>query len=108
MYQSSFIGEPSISVPDGYGGTMLSNDENERASAGNVEEAEAKKSEETGLFGNLFRHGIPGIFGGKSLLGDFKLGTEEILILGAALFLLLSGSRDIECLIILLALLFVK
>ncbi len=110
MYQSSYIGEGNgISVPDGYGGTMLTKEEEPIIAVSEPEEAEPEKeSESVGLFGNLFRGGSTGLFGRGGILGDFKLGTEEILILGAALFLILSGSKDIECLIILLVLLFIK
>jgi hypothetical protein len=40
--------------------------------------------------------------------GAFKFGTEEILIIGVALFLIFSKSADIECAIMLLLLLFIK
>ncbi len=41
-------------------------------------------------------------------LSQFKIGTEEILIIGIALFLLFSKGGDIELAIMLLLLLFVK
>ena len=42
----------------------------------------------------------------KSVFLDF--GTEEILIIGIALFLIFSGSHDIECAVMMLLLLFIK
>ena len=49
--------------------------------------------------------GALNIFGGE---GGFHLGTEEILIIGVALFLFFSGGGDKECAIMLLLLLLVK
>lgn len=54
-----------------------------------------------------------GLFGGGSLLGIDglkmpKIGTEELLIIATALFLLFSHEGDKECGIILLLLLFVN
>jgi hypothetical protein len=110
MYQASYAAEPSgLSVPSGYGGTALGKEDETVEVLGEVKAAsEESKSESVGSFGGLWPFGLSKVFGHGGVLGDFKLGTEEILILGAALFLLLSGSKDIECLIILLVLLFVR
>jgi len=70
-----------------------------------------KKAEGDGLFASIFRGGhkasfldnLPFIKNGK-----FDIGTEEILIVAVALFLLFSKSGDKECAIMLLLLLFVK
>ncbi len=72
-----------------------------------------KKSGGDGKFASIFK-GSGGI---KSTLleslpfvknGKFDIGTEEILILAVAVFLLLSKSGDKECAIMLFLLLFVK
>lgn len=57
------------------------------------------------LLGGLFE-GLDIPFFGK--LGMPKIGTEELLIIGAALFLLLSKDGDKECALILLLLLLVN
>lgn len=44
----------------------------------------------------------------KGLFSNFELGIEEILIIGAAIFLFMSKSGDFECIFILIALLFVR
>ena len=44
----------------------------------------------------------------QGLLGGFELGIEEILIIGAAIFLFMSKSGDFECIFILIALLFIR
>lgn len=70
-----------------------------------------KKAGGDGLFASIFKSGhkasfldnLPFIKNGK-----FDIGTEEILIVAVALFLLFSKSGDKECAIMLLLLLFVK
>lgn len=54
--------------------------------------------------------GIWSLFGDmpKKLFGGFELGVEELLLIGTALFLFISKSRDFECIFILIALLFVR
>ncbi len=68
---------------------------------------------ETGAFGNLLNSPLLGrlLPSFKSLGGGvlpFKLGGEELIIIGVALFLLFSGSGDLECALILLFLLFIN
>ena len=60
-----------------------------------------------GIFGKYLKK-LP--FGALKIFGDggFKLGTEEILIIGVALFLFFSGSGDKECAVMLLLLLLVN
>ena len=60
-----------------------------------------------GIFGKYLKK-LP--FGSLNIFGEggFKLGTEEILIIGVALFLFFSGSGDKECAIMLLLLLLVN
>ena len=52
------------------------------------------------FFGDLFGGGIGGIFS--------SIGTEELLIIGIALFLIFSGDGDTECALMLLFLLFIR
>lgn len=64
-----------------------------------------------GFFGGIFKKlPISNLFGGFDLFkhGLSDIGTEEILIIGVALFLLLSKGGDKECAIMLLLLLFIK
>lgn len=109
MYAASYNGDGStLSLPDGYSGTMLPKDEEAVETVREIKEDNHKEDCESvghspGIFSGLF-----GNIAGGSFLRDFKLGSEEILIIGAALFLLLSGSADIECIIILAVLLFIK
>ena len=44
----------------------------------------------------------------QSLFDGFELGIEELMILGAVIFLFMSKSGDFECIFILIALLFVR
>ena len=70
-----------------------------------------KKHASEGGFGSIFKR-LPfsNIFGGVDFFRDgFKsIGTEEILLIGVAIFLLLSKNGDKECAVMLLALLFIK
>ena len=112
MYAASYSDERSaIPVPDGYSGTMITNDEearvNDDTESVKAPDVSDSASVSAGAFSGLFGSGITGIFKG-GLFRDFTLGTEEILIIAAAAFLLFSGSGDIECAIMLLILLFIK
>jgi len=76
-----------------------------------TEQVMAKPRESAGVFGD-FMSKLP--FGSLFKRGDFlgnalsDFGTEELLIIGVAIFLLLSKNGDKECAFILLFLLFVK
>lgn len=74
-------------------------------------EAVMGKPKSEGVFGTIFKRlPISNLFSGfgglKNGLSD--IGTEEILIIGVALFLLLSKGGDKECAVMLLLLLFIK
>ncbi len=95
--------EPKISPRDG---ALV--DENDDV------EAMSKKDDDGGSWlGSLFQK-LPfsGFLEGKRLgpmrFDTFKLGTEEILLIAVALFLLFTKNGDKECAIILLCLLFVR
>ena len=69
--------------------------------------AEKKRSIAAGLFDKF---PIGRLLGAKDIFGGSlkKIGTEEILLVGVALFLLFSKNGDKECAIMLLLLLFVN
>ena len=124
MYTRSYDEKLGIVIPESYGGTLLREDdtrpedndhtdessiqtnqnpwENERVHNENLAESEPTFS----LLGALpFRNFFGDIFkNGKFSLQ--KIGTEEILIIATAAFLLFSKNGDKECAIMLLLLLF--
>lgn len=70
-------------------------------------------AEGSGIFGGFLqklglKNILPSSIGSLFQLDQFKLGKEEILLIGIALFLLFSKEGDKECAIILLFLLFVN
>ena len=131
MYARSYYGE-DVSIPENYDGTAFSEQApDSEARAPRIEpvksemkfspkETEPKETETcaeevaeskpAGLFGIDFQGILGGIFSGKKISRYFPqgFGTEEILIIGIALFLIFSPSRDIECALLLLALIFIK
>lgn len=101
MYTRDFGTENSgRGVPDSYCGNLFS-EEKEQALHNETEE----KSGEVSVFHSLFGKGFD-----LKNLSIFKkgFGTEEILILGIAAFLLFSKDGDKECAIILLLSLFLS
>lgn len=124
MYTRSYDEKLGIVIPESYGGTLLREDEthqkdndytDESATQANsnpwenerVHTENAEKSEQTfSLLSALpFRNFFSDIFkNGKFSLQ--KIGTEEILIIATAAFLLFSKNGDKECAIMLLLLLF--
>ena len=124
MYTRSYDEKLGIVIPESYGGTLLKDDdtrqkdtdytdessiqananpwENERVHNENLDESEPTFSLLSALpfrnfFGDIFKNG-------KFSLQ--KIGTEEILIIATAAFLLFSKNGDKECAIMLLLLLF--
>ena len=94
------VGEKKISPPD------VKSEASESAQA-------SANIENTGIFGSFFqkfglKNILPSSIGSLFQLDQFKLGKEEILLIGIALFLLFSKEGDKECAIILLLLLFVN
>lgn len=103
MYQRSYYPgeEQAVSVPREYDGSL-----NFEKNEGTEEHVECGKVCDGGeRRGGLFSlpRGIPG-----KLFDGFELGVEELLLIGAALFLFISKSGDFECIFILIALLFVR
>ena len=117
MYTRSYFKDDTDSPqpPENYSGVALSEDEEaESVDTGanpweKVEEVPVMKNESRSPFSDLLFSGkLSGIFkrrggGTGGLLGG--IGTEEILIIAMALFLLLSKDGDKECAIMLLILL---
>ena len=133
MYSRSYYPDSEISIPENYDGTAFSEaqpeaeqrapkiepirnemkfspKEPEEKQDMNEECFAAQKTKERGLFGIDFSGIFGGLFrgGGLSSLIPKDFGTEELLIIGIALFLLFSPDRDIECALLILALIFVK
>ena len=132
MYSRSYIGSQGTAIPDGYDGIAIKESEilektdtyeekrdvSSNKSAENINPWEAKnlseaeKSEESvGAFSHL-GSSLGNLLGGVKLpflsaLKMPKIGTEEILILIAAAYLLFSKDGDKECAIILILLLFI-
>lgn len=138
MYaRSYFQGDADISVPENYDGTVFLNevmqaeakppriepiksetkfspkDESTARDPGTnpeCEECSAKPQARGGIFGVDLKGIFSSVFS-TSRLGSFlpkDFGFEEILIIGIALFLLFSPERDIECALLLLALVFIR
>ena len=110
MYTRSFYKEDGgILLPENYDGVAL-REESENLQNEQVEKSEnaaEQRSESESVF-NLFKGNFPkNIFSGNGLFKSFRLGLEEILILGVAAFLFFTKEGDKECAIMLLALLFI-
>jgi hypothetical protein len=100
MYQRSYNDDNEISVPRNYDGSLNFEKEDEPCIA---DEAPNRRCEDE-------HHGFSKIEERlRSLLPrGFDLGLEEIIIIGAAIIIFTSKSRDFECLLILISLLFIK
>ncbi len=129
MYTRSYDNEARIKIPENYDGNAFfeappppeaptePEKEREPLRAPWDTPKELPPKEETvptlagikggGIFGKYLKK-LP--FGSLNIFSDggFKLGTEEILIIGVALFLFFSGGGDKECAIMLLLLLLVN
>ena len=123
MYSRSYYPESTDrpTPPENYDGTaFMERNEGEmliektaEASVGESKDIPVQKSISSG---GLFSDGIPllsGLFDKGGLLGGLGLkmpsiGTEEILIIATAAFLLFSKNGDRECALILLLLLFIN
>ncbi len=109
MYTRSYYTDgEKMNLPEGYDGTAFSDSERISENYKEEDECPAEKTEtahSTGIFDGL---GIGKLLGNGTLFGGLKIGTEEIIILALAAFMLFSGSRDIECAVMLFVLLFIK
>ena len=138
MYaRSYFQGDADISVPDNYDGTAFLSEviqsdakapriepikseikfspkdearESECERSCEREECKREKVSEGGFLGIDLKKTIGSLFSGTRLASFLPkdIGFEEILIIGIALFLLFSPERDIECALLLLALVFIR
>lgn len=116
MYSRNYIKEETEAPrpPENYAGCALaeecSDDKTEAVSSNPWEEAPEEPTEERSgipVFSDLFSgRGLSGLFGRGDIRSFIKgIGTEEILIIAMALFLLLSKDGDKECAVMLLLLL---
>ena len=133
MYTRSYYSnDEKLSVPENYDGNAFGDEKKDIASQSeeketykpvenNIQPPRRETSEKTeAVIGNAREGGLFNTILQKSHLGNifgkidiFKngfsdIGTEEILIVGIALFLLFSKSGDKECAVMLLLLLFVR
>ena len=121
MYAQSYQDENSRTIPDTYSGVALrdsqnATNDNEEIMANsspiknpweNPCQSKDDKKQSGGFLNDAFTS-IVNAFGFGKGERSFKLGTEEILIIGVAAFLLFSKERDIECIIMLVALLLIS
>ena len=103
MYQRSYYQseESTVCPPREYDGS-LNFEKDEANDSPTACEASCRAEEKRWSPLSLFER-FPG-----GLFNDFELGIEELLIIGAAIFLFASKSGDFECIFILIALLFVR
>ena len=115
MYTRSYP-EKTVDIPDGYGGAAMPRTEPEVDEPYISDENKnpwERESEEVGApvkGDSLFGGGLSGIFSGLFQNGRFSLqniGFEEILIIAAAAYMLLSRDGDRECGIMLIILLLI-
>lgn len=138
MYSRSYFqGDADISVPDNYDGTAFLSEviqsdakapriepikseikfspkdevrESECERSCEREECKREKVSGGGFLGIDLKKTLGSLFSGTRLASFLPkdIGFEEILIIGIALFLLFSPERDIECALLLLALVFIR
>ena len=122
MYTRNFFPEQStdINIPENYDGVALreSDDDFSEKEIHNKEGVTTSTSaktqcgnEESGFVGWLKKlpFKIPYLEEKVASNGFFSnFGTEELLIIGIALFLIFSSAHDIECGVMILLLLFIK
>ena len=120
MYAQSYQDEVGRIIPDTYSGMALRdnlNVENENDNEisevptsknpwENESECKDEKKNSGGILSDIFASIIAPFGIGRGTHG-FKIGTEELLIIGVAAFLLFSKERDIECIVMLVALLLI-
>lgn len=122
MYTRSYYPDGRLALPENYDGTafseaptQLSTDDSKTAFSENTEEKTRQTSISPGnseLVGSTSVPFLSGLFNKGGLFGALNLrmptiGTEEILIIAMAAFLLFSKGGDKESAIILLLLLFI-
>ena len=128
MYTRNYFGEGEerISPPEKYGGIAFSppseKEESEPVSLSSEEKnqnpwegmpkVEGKKKESGSILSSLTKAPLlGGVLEGIPFLSELKIpkiGTEELIIIGTALFLFFSKEGDRECALILLLLLLIN
>ena len=113
MYTRSYGGERSA-LPENYDGTAFTRPEPEEY----TECREARTVQTSGGACSVSHRGGTSGLSRIPIIGDLlgggaggllsSIGTEELLIIGIALFLLLSGDGDTECALMLIFLLFIR
>ena len=119
MYAQSYQDEGIRGIPDTYSGVALRENQNDDGNNSDTDdipvsknpwenECEAKEEQKhsSNILSDIFASIISPLGFGRGAQG-FKIGTEELLIIGAAAFLFFSKERDIECIIMLVALLLI-
>ena len=121
MYTRSYYPDMAekINLPENYVGTAFDREESAETPTFSEKESESvdgfDEERGGGNIGRMFSifKRIPGgdFFSGtlsRLHIKDFKIGTEEVLILGISLFMLISHDGDKELALFLLLLLFIK
>lgn len=116
MYAQSYRDAKGLSIPEGYDGTAISTETEEKMTSSQSERknataesvsvgaSEVKRGFLSELpFGNI----LSGILG-KANFGLHKIGFEEILLAIGALYLFFAKDGDKECAIMLAILLFIN
>ena len=124
MYTRSYDEKLGIVIPESYGGTLLREDDAPGADNDYIEESdvpsnknpwESERVHNENLAESEPTFSLLGALPFRNFFGDIlkngkfslqKIGTEEILIIATAAFLLFSKNGDKECAIMLLLLLF--
>ena len=111
MYtRSYYTDKESIRVPQNYDGYAIEREEEEKSTEASLPEEKAEEGVSTngegireGIFAFLPRFGV-NFF--KNGIQD--IGSEELLLIAVAIFLLLSKNGDMECAVMLFLLIFIK
>ena len=106
MYTRNFQSESdTIQIPTNYDGTALFNEAPKRENCEECPKITENTEKSPSFFDKLhLSSGLP--FLESVFKKDFKIGTEEIMIIGVIAFLLFTREFDIETIIILAILLF--
>ncbi|MBE6635839.1 MAG: hypothetical protein E7617_06565 [Ruminococcaceae bacterium] len=125
MYSRSYYAdEGRIQIPENYDGTSLMEKASDIREEVRRDEVMQNSTNDNGKFENTDKHSTADKFGFPKLFDRFRMpdgespknilrkiisnfGTEELIIIGVALFMLLSDDGDIECGGMLLFLLFI-
>lgn len=116
MYTRSFYTDEGdkMNIPDNYSGTAFSEEQISPSQAEDIgytsektEPTASVQKRDDGLFGIFNNLPFKKIFDGGIFTKNFKIGTEELIILGIAALLFFGKDGDKECALWLLILLFI-